>query len=136
MRTRESFYRSRELRRESRMLPAETYNLARILCHHAGGAVFVPIRSMQYLAVLDAEEFIFVDGAALRSEIVIAWQKFRRQDRDALDQPVAYETVYYSLEALALMQRLQSEFHKALLKAREKIRIAPSATVIPLPRNR
>ena len=110
----ETFYRPAEQGRESRHLPAETYNLAHLLLAHAQhGCVFVPIRSMQVLAVLDREEFVFVDRER-RRWVEIAWQHFRPGERDALDAPVAYEAVYYSPEARETMKRLQAEFLKAL----------------------
>ena len=108
----ETFYRPDEVSREARALPAETYNLARRL-RTQGESLFVPIRAMQYLAVLDDDEFIFVDREGGR-RIEVSWQGFRPQDRSALDAPVHYEAVYYSGEAKELMRRLQGEFQKAL----------------------
>jgi hypothetical protein len=132
--TEETFYRPAELRRETRLLPAETYNLAHVLLARAAqGCLFVPIRSMQYLAVLDREEFIFVDREGRRA-IEIAWQRFRPGERTALDVPVAYEAVYYTAGAPETMRRLQGEFLKALhgLEGREPVRAG--ARVIPLER--
>ncbi len=59
----ESFEREQALAQEESTLPADSYNLTRILlAASATRCVFVPIRSMQYLAVVDAEEIIFVDS--------------------------------------------------------------------------
>ena len=59
--TEETFYRPAETGREERLLPAPVYNLTHLLLAQTdSGCVFVPIRSMQYMAVLDAEESIFV----------------------------------------------------------------------------
>jgi hypothetical protein len=116
-------YRDQELQRETRHLPAATYNLAHtLLAHSPAGVVFVPIRAMQYLAILDQEEIVFID-AQRKSLIDIAWQHFRPQQRSALDEPVAYEAVYYHPAAADIMQRLQSEFPRALqtLSGKEKI---------------
>ena len=53
----ETFYRPPETGREARTLPGPVYNLAHGLLAQSGtGCVFVPIRSMQYMAVLDAGE--------------------------------------------------------------------------------
>ncbi len=110
----ETFYRPEELGREARALPAETYNLAHLLlARAANGCVFVPIRAMQFLAVLDGEEFIFVDREG-RRRIDVAWQNFHPGVRNALDEPVAYEAVYYHEQARETMKRLQAEFNKAL----------------------
>jgi hypothetical protein len=110
----ESFYRNHELRREQRFVPASIYNLARTLLSHEGGkSLFVPIRSMQYLAVIDQEEIIFVHREGRRM-IDIAWQNFQPQVRTALEEPVAYEAVYYNERGPETMKRLQGEFQKAL----------------------
>ncbi len=57
-------YRDQEIAREICSLPAATYNLAQTLLSHANpGFVFVPIRTMQYLAIIDTEEIVFIDSA-------------------------------------------------------------------------
>jgi len=56
-------YRDPEIRREKRTLPATTYNLAiKLLARCETKQLFIPIRSMQYMAIVDAEEFVFVDS--------------------------------------------------------------------------
>ncbi|MDO8597565.1 MAG: hypothetical protein Q7R45_13190 [Sulfuricaulis sp.] len=128
----ETFYRPPELSREPRTLPAETYNLARVLLKRtATGCLFVPLRSMQFLAVLDTEEFIFVDREGRRM-IELAWQHFAPQARRALDEPVSYETVYYSSAGAEIMRRAQGEFHKALREAEQKTMLHGPARVIKL----
>jgi hypothetical protein len=109
----EIFYRPPIHSMEQRTLPAELYNLARLLISKGPGHIFVPIRSMQYLAILDHEEFIFIDGAGDRT-IAIAWQKFRPDTRTALGDVVPYDAVYYSANAVQTMHRLQGDFAKAL----------------------
>ncbi|UCH52749.1 MAG: hypothetical protein JSW09_09100 [Pseudomonadota bacterium] len=120
----ETFYRPVEVGREARCLPADVYNSAHLLLARARqGAVFVPIRSMQYLAVIDAQECIFVEREGRRM-IEIAWCAFRPQARSALTDPVPYEAVYYSPTAQPVMQRLQSELPKALA-ALQRRSVAP-----------
>ncbi len=109
-----SLFRDSEHARVARHMPAPLYNLAQqLLSRSDTGCVYVPIRSMQYLAVLDAQEFVFVDGER-KSLIEIAWQNFQPRARTALDQPVAYEAVYYNHRGAETMQRLQGEFDRAL----------------------
>jgi len=128
----ETFYRPPELSREPRTLPAETYNLARVMFQRAAtGSLFVPLRGMQFLAVLDAEEFIFVDREGRRM-IELAWQHFVPQARRALDEPVSYEAVYYSSASAEVMRRVQSEFHKALREIEQKTTPNRPARVIKL----
>lgn len=125
-------YRDQELLREVRHLPAATYNLAHtLLARSPSGVVFVPIRAMQFLAILDQEEFVFIDSNR-KSLIDIAWQNFRPQARAALDEPVAYETVYYHPAAEDTMKRLQSEFPRALQELAKKEKIDSPGKVLKL----
>ncbi len=125
-----SCYRDREIAREIRHLPAATYNLAiQLLARSKTGNVFLPIRAMQYLAILDDREFIFIDGHS-KSLIDIAWQHFHPQKRETLEEPVEYEAAYYFEHSKDLMNRLQGEFHKALLAVSEKDKIEAPAKVL------
>jgi len=126
-------YRNSELSREIRHLPASTYNLAVTLMARSNSeCLFVPIRSLQYLAILDAEEFVFVDGTS-KCQIDIAWRNFRPMERSTLDEPVSYEAVYYLAGTATLMARLQSEFPLALRSLTGKERIEGPARVIKFP---
>lgn len=128
----ETFYRREEVGRQTRTLPAATYNLAHRLLMQGGACLFVPIRSMQVLAVLDAEEFIFVDREGGRL-IETAWQRFRPQGRSALNEPVPYDAVHYSATSAQNMPQLQAEFHKALLQLERRAPAPAPARVIKLP---
>jgi hypothetical protein len=131
----ERFERGSVLAREPRRLSAATYNLTRtLLARRKAGCVFVPIRSMQYMAVIDAEEIIFVDSQHKRW-IEIAWQNFRPQARDSLQDAVAYEAVYYTPEGRVTMKRLQGDFLAALRALAARHRISEPAPVLPFPDN-
>ena len=126
-------YRDNEIDRELRQLPASTYNLAvTLLARSDGRHLFVPIRSMQYMAIIDAEEFVFIDGER-RCWIDIAWQNFQRNEREALDQPVKYNAVYYRNNSTEIMLRLQSEFPLALRALVNKTVLKGSARIIQFP---
>lgn len=123
-------YRDKEVASEPRSLPAATYNLAHsLLARSPSGNVFVPIRSMQYLAILDAEEFVFLDGNS-KCWIDVAWRNFRPQLRTSLGDPVPYEAVYYHLHAAELMPRLQAELPRALAELAAKGRFEGEARVL------
>jgi hypothetical protein len=127
-------YRDAELQREPHFLPAAVYNTAHLLLEHSKeGVVFVPIRSMQYLAVMDLEEIIFLDGEN-KSWVAIAWQNFRPQQRNALAEPVSYEAVYYNPGAKETMQRLLVEFPPALKALATKDTPSGAARLIKLER--
>ncbi len=126
-------YREDPILRETRHLPADVYNLARLLLAHSDRpCVFVPIRSMQYLAVIDQEEIVFVDRER-PSQVQIAWQAFRRQARNALDERVEFEAAFHTDGSPQLMTRLMGEFPKALQAMAGKERIEEPAAVLPFP---
>ncbi len=131
-----SCYRNTELHREARHLPATTYNIAHVLLErNRDGVVFVPIRSMQYLAVIDHEEIIFLDSEN-KSWIVIAWQNFRPQQRSALTEPVPYEAALYTKGAMGTMKRLLVEFPPALKVLASKDLPSTAARIIKLNHSR
>lgn len=129
----EHFYREQEIVRLPAFLPAATYNLAHTLLARAGKCLFVPIRSLQYMAVLDAEEFIFVDSQN-KAWIELAWQRFHPQARTSLDERVPFDVVYYRPRAEETMKRLPGEFLKALQALAGRDMPAQDARVLPLVR--
>lgn len=127
-------YRDTELQREPRQLPAKIYNAAHLLLEHSKeGVVFVPIRTMQYLAVIDHEEIIFLNGEH-KNCVEIAWQNFHPQWREALTEPVPYEAVYYNPDAKETMKRLHAEFPPALQALSAKGAHSSDARIIKLER--
>jgi hypothetical protein len=87
--------RDRVIASEARLLPAEIYNTAHLLLANSpDGCVFVPIRSMQYLAIIDAAEIVFVDSSN-KNWVAISWSEFHPQRRSVLQEPVAYTARYY-----------------------------------------
>ena len=120
--TTEIFFRPEETARERVTLPAPLYNRCRLLLARcARPHVFVPIRTMQYQAVIDSEEIIFVDnqGYAVRDGrggrlIVLAWKVALGSTRESLTEPVPIEILYYGNETHDTHRRLMSEFPRAL----------------------
>lgn len=122
-----------ELGNEERQLPAETYNLARILLGQNGmNPVFVPIRSMQYLAIVDDREIVFVDSN-YKHLVAVAWTGFKPQQRSGLQEPVTYIARYYQPDSSQIMSRLQSEFPPALNSYKNKRPPPQQAKLIRLP---
>ena len=128
-------YRNTELHRDSRLLPAVVYNTAHVLLERSKeGVVFVPIRSMQYLAVIDREEIVFLD-AEHKSLVDIAWQNFRPQQRSMLTEAVPYEAVFYNHNGNETMKRLLVEFPPALNVLSAKDSPSSAARIIKLDRS-
>ena len=118
----EIFFRRKETGREQVSLPAPLYNRCLLLLNHSTTAhVFVPVRSMQFQAVIDRDEIIFVDNHAYAVEnghggrlIVLAWKIAIQDTRDSLTEPVPIEVIYYGPERHDTHRRLMTEFPKAL----------------------
>jgi hypothetical protein len=126
-------YRDIEANREHHLLPASTYNLAlTLLTRSPTGTLFVPIRSIQYLAILDAEEWVFLDGGR-KCWVDIAWQHFHPQSRTSLEEPVPYDAAYYKTDLTHLMSRLQGELPRALLEVSKKSTLDGPARIIKFP---
>ena len=115
-----SFERSAEKGREKLSLPAYYYNSLHLLfACQKGDALFIPIRSLQFLAVVDKEEVVFIDAARKRF-VDVAWENFSPQQRISLADPVPYEQVTFVTSEFSFHDRLPGEFIKAVNVYREK----------------
>jgi hypothetical protein len=121
----ETFFRPDELACERLTIPPALFNKCRLMltrCRYEH--VFVPVRSMQMLAVIDAQEVIFVDNQAYAVRdgeggrlILLAWRFGHAGPRDSLAKPVPIELIYFCERARELHTRLIREFHEALVMA-------------------
>lgn len=141
----QTFFRPTEVRRAPCSLPADVFNRCRRLLNRAKrDCVFVPIRTMQFLAVIDQEEVIFidsqggyqvVDGAGGRC-ILLSWRFPHAGTRDSLSAPVTCELIHYRDGLDDLQHRLVGEFTRALIALDQKWRESESplerARIIPL----
>jgi hypothetical protein len=128
----ESFERGQPIEWITSALPAATYNLTRILLAASEtDCVFVPIRSIQYLAVVDREEIIFVDSQFKRW-IDVAWGNFKPQARNALDEPVPYQATFFTPDGHDTQRRLQTAFYSALSLLAGRHRPNTPAIILPL----
>lgn len=130
MTTRESFRRPPEVFREPYRLPAEIYNLGRLLLARTEtGRLYVPISNMCYLAVLDKKEWLFVERMGSHT-IEAAWVDFRPQERTCLSDPVSCQQVFYVKKSPRYMQRLQAEFFNVIQSIAMKNRAPGKADII------
>ncbi len=141
----ETFFRPDEVRRECSALPAPIYNQCRRLLGRAKrGCVFVPIREMQFVAVIDAEEVIFIDSQTGHlvvnglggRPILLSWRFGPAGERESLTEPVAFEVIHYRDGLDEVQRRLIGAFNKALGLLEERSRGADAfskgATIVSL----
>ena len=130
-----SFIRGPEIGREQHSLPADHYRLIRLLFNrNQNETLFVPIRTIQYLGIIDRAEVVFVDGQGPRL-IELAWCEFQSSGRNDLRMPVTYTRVFYHTKGLELMPRLQQEFFNALKLLEQRQPKHVGGTVTELKRN-
>lgn len=145
--TTETFVRLPEVERVAWTLPARYFNRCRLfLGRSETGCVFIPIRTMQYMGVVDDEEIVFVDsqgghvghGADWGRPILISWQPAAGGTRNSLEEGVPCDVVYYREGLDDIQRRLMSELGPALDRMEERYRDgaipARGAEIVPLSR--
>jgi hypothetical protein len=126
----ETFFLPEAVGEESWTLPADIYNLSRTLLGRSEfDCAFVPIRSMQYLAIITRDEIVFVDSQAYACHdneggrlIMLAWQFDTGTTRDALDKPRPCRVVYYTGNGKELQMRVVSAYREALALVDQRYR--------------
>ena len=142
--TTENFFRPEEVARQSSAIPAALYNACQRLLRRIGAdCLFVPLRSMQYQAVIDGEEIIFVDsqgGYAYQDGqggrlIRIAWKPRPPEKRESLIESIPCDIVFYFPDLKETQWRLVSELTRTLerIEQREREQQVPGqgARIIP-----
>ena len=127
--TTETFFRPDEVGRTALNLPAELFNRCRLMLSRCESEhLFVPVRSMQFQAVIGHSEVIFVDSQdyAVRDGkggklICLAWAFRHEVGRDSLTEPAPIEMLYFRDDARQLHNRLVGEFGQALALFAERM---------------
>ncbi|MDH5393491.1 MAG: hypothetical protein OEY11_09925 [Gammaproteobacteria bacterium] len=121
----QSFFTPDEFSCQTFRLLSKTYNLAHVLLHRSqSDHLFVPIRSLQYLAIIEKNTFWFVDSLAyaVRGDeggrlIRLSWHPLLKpEQRDDLTQPLDCRLVFYGNDMKDIQTRLNSEFYQAMLQ--------------------
>ncbi len=135
MRLTETFFRPEATARCPWTMPATLFRRAQqALRRSPGRCAFVPIRSMQFQAVIDAEELIFVDAlGGYRVQdgqggrlILLAWRPRPLAEIASLSDPVPCELVYYRAGLEEVQRRLVGELDRALQLMEARRRDRPS----------
>jgi len=140
----QSFFTPDEFFCQGEQLLSQTYNLAHVLLNRAESShLFVPIRSMQYLAIIEQDTFWFVDSLAyaVRGDeggrlITVSWHPvLKAQQREGLDQHMDCRVIFYGQDMSDIQQRLRGEFFQAmqLMDQRHRDSLNPDCKVNILP---
>ncbi len=123
-----------ECHKAIRNLPALFYNLLFRVQNDHGSPLFIPIRPLQLLLILDQGVCWFVDHDQY-NEVVCSWRSFRSQERNDLREPVPYEWVAYRELDKLESYRIQQEAERGLLlwEKRNAPNTKPMGTIIYWP---
>ena len=142
----QTFFRPEGVAREQVNIRADLFNRCRLALNHSNtDCAFIPIRSMQFQAVISRDEIIYVDNQGYRVQdgqggrlIVLAWNLATADRRESITDPVPIEIIYFHENLRDIQRRLISEFPAALSRHEEKEHShedrSQAADVIPLRR--
>ncbi|MBL1274558.1 MAG: hypothetical protein COB30_000560 [Ectothiorhodospiraceae bacterium] len=119
----QSFFTPNEFSCFKTRINAKTYNLAHVLLNrNSSKHLFIPIRSLQYLAIIEQSTFWFVDSLAYATRgdeggrlIRISWHPtVVANQRESLTQNMDCQIIYYGKDMKDVQSRLSSEFFMAM----------------------
>lgn len=141
----QSFFTPDEFSCQQTRLLSQTYNLAHVLLNRSqSDHLFVPIRSLQYLAIIEKNAFWFVDSLAyaVRGDeggrlIRVSWHPLiSANERDSLIQHMDCRVVFYGEDMSEIQNRLSSEFYQSMLlvdqRHRDSLITASNVSILPL----
>ena len=120
----QSFFTPDEFSCQTARIASQTYNLAHVLLNRSKSKhLFIPIRSLQYLAIIENDAFWFVDSLAyaVRDDeggrlIKISWHPILSgTEREDLTQHMDCRIVFYGEDMREMQTRLNNEFYQAML---------------------
>ncbi len=139
-----TFYLPEELSSKPSTMAAGCYNLAHTLLKRSeANHVFIPIRSMQYLAIIEGFDIWFVDSQAYAVHdnqggrmITISWHSARAET--SLQENIDMRVVFYQHNMGDVQLRLVGEFRRAMQLVDQRYRDThipgEGALILPLQR--
>lgn len=121
----QSFFTPDEFLYQQTRLNSNTYNLAHTLLKRSQSEhVFIPIRSLQYLAIIEMNAFWFVDSLAYATRgdeggrlIRVSWQPLiKASQRKSLTEALDCRVTFYGGDMQQIQNRLNGEFYQAMLQ--------------------
>jgi len=121
----QSFFTPDEFFCQKTRLLSRIYNIAHVLLNrNQADHLFVPIRSLQYLAIIEKNAFWFVDSLAyaVRDDeggrlIRVSWHPLiSPNQREGLTQDMDFRVIFYGEDMSDIQTRLCSEFYQSMLQ--------------------
>jgi len=119
----QTFFTPDEFFCQKTKLLSQVYNLAHVLLNRSqSDHLFIPVRSLQYLAIIEKNSFWFVDSLAyaVRGDeggrlIRVSWHPLiNANQRDGLTQHMDCQVIFYGEDMSEIQNRLNSEFYQAM----------------------
>ena len=144
----QSFFTPDEFSCQETRLLSQTYNLAHVLLNRSQSShLFIPIRSLQYLAIIEKDAFWFVDSLAyaVRGDeggrlIRVSWHPLiSAHEREGLTQNMDCRVIFYGEDMTEIQKRLNSEFYQSMLQIdqrhRDTLNTDCNVSILPLRRD-
>ena len=119
----ETFIRPREISRNTVLLNPALFNgYRRLLCRDSHPQIFVPLRNLQFQAIMTRDEILFIDSFGPYQHddshsgrcITISWQFKHLSRRDNITSPAPYDIVQYVRNSDISNNRLVGELGNAI----------------------
>ena len=141
----QSFFTPDEFFCQQIRLLSKTYNLAHVLLNRSQSShLFIPVRSLQYLAIIEKNAFWFVDSLAyaVRDDeggrlIRVSWHPvIKTNQREGLNQNMDCRVIFYGGDMSEIQNRLNSEFYQSMLQIdqrhRDSLNTHCKVSILPL----
>jgi hypothetical protein len=141
----QSFFIPDEFFCQQTRLLSQTYNLAHVLLNRSrSDHLFLPIRSLQYLAIIEKNAFWFVDSLAYAVRgneggrlIRVSWHPLKNaNEREGLTQHMDCRVIFYGEDMSEIQNRLNTEFYQSMLQIdqrhRETLNTDCKVSILPL----
>ncbi len=141
----QSFFTPDEFSCQQSRLLSQTYNLAHVLLNRSQSShLFVPVRSLQYLAIIERNVFWFVDSLAyaVRGDeggrlIRVSWHPvISPNEREGLTQNMDCRVIFYGEDMSEIQKRLNSELYQSMLQIdqrhRDSVHTDCKVSILPL----
>jgi len=145
----QSFFTPDEFSCQQSKILSKAYNLAHVLLHRSeSDHLFIPVRSLQYLAIIEKNAFWFVDSLAyaVRGDeggrlIRISWHPIidANHHREGLNQNIDCRVIFYGKDMADIQTRLNNEFYQSMKlidqRYRDSLNINYNLSILPLRQN-